>query len=62
MVGIKAVVVSEQNLSICMAQLNLLVGDISGNTTQVIEASKEALENGADIIVFPELTLTGYPP
>jgi NAD+ synthase (glutamine-hydrolysing) len=62
MVGIKAVAVSEQQLSICLAQLNLLVGDISGNTNQVIEASEQAVVQGADAIVFPELTLTGYPP
>lgn len=62
MVGIKAVAVSEQQLSICLAQLNLLVGDISGNTHQVIEASEQAVAQGADAIVFPELTLTGYPP
>lgn len=54
--------VSEQNLSICLAQLNLLVGDISGNTQQVIDSAKTAQSNGADVIVFPELTLTGYPP
>jgi len=54
--------VSEQNLKVCLAQLNLLVGDIQGNTQKVIESSKQALTAGAQVIVFPELTLTGYPP
>ena len=53
---------SEQNLKLCLAQLNLLVGDIVSNTQHVIQAAEQALENKADIIVFPELTLTGYPP
>ena len=46
-----------------MAQQNLLVGDIDGNTDQVIESCRQAiLQHQADIVVFPELTLTGYPP
>ena len=53
---------SEQNINVCLAQLNLLVGDISGNTQQVLKASEEALSQGSDVILFPELTLTGYPP
>lgn len=61
-VGIKVVMVSEQTLKVCLAQLNLLVGDIAGNTQRVLESSQDALNAGADVIVFPELTLTGYPP
>ncbi len=50
-------------LNIVMAQLDLMVGDIDGNTSKVIEAAKQARdEQGADIVVFPELTLCGYPP
>jgi NAD+ synthase (glutamine-hydrolysing) len=48
---------------IAIAQLNFLVGDIEGNAGKVIEAVKTArLHLGADVIVFPELTLTSYPP
>jgi len=54
--------VSEQYLSLCMAQVNLLVGDIEGNTHRVLKEAEAALEQGHDVIVFPELTLTGYPP
>ncbi|MGM0633490.1 MAG: NAD+ synthase, partial [Pseudomonadota bacterium] len=36
--------------------------DIHGNTDRVLEAATRAVEDGHDMIVFPELTLTGYPP
>ncbi len=50
-------------LRISLAQINLLVGDIVGNATRVIETACRARdEQQADAVVFPELTLTGYPP
>ncbi len=50
-------------LRIAQAQINLLVGDIEGNARRVIDAASRARdEQGAHAIVFPELTLTGYPP
>ncbi len=49
-------------LRVMMAQINLLVGDIQGNTDRVLEATREAIARQADVIAFPELTLTGYPP
>ena len=45
-----------------IAQLNLLVGDAAGNAGRVITAAHQARAAGADLVVFPELTLTGYPP
>ena len=51
-----------QTLKIVMGQLNFLVGDIDGNTEIVIQSSSDSIdEHAADMIVFPELTLTGYP-
>lgn len=51
------------SLRIALAQLNLLVGDIPGNTALLIQAAERARDqDGADVIVFPELSLTGYPP
>lgn len=47
---------------ICIAQINCLVGDVAGNVRRVIAAAEEAKAAGADLVVFPELTLTGYPP
>ncbi len=51
------------NLRLAMAQCNLLVGDVPANTDRVIRLSLEARDRlGADLVVFPELTLTAYPP
>lgn len=48
---------------IIMAQLDFLVGDIDGNTDKIIRVARRASEElGADMVVFPELAITGYPP
>jgi len=47
---------------IALAQLDLLVGDVRGNLARVRAAGLEASRLGADLVVFPELTLSGYPP
>jgi NAD+ synthase (glutamine-hydrolysing) len=47
---------------IALAQINPTVGDIKGNTAAVIAYIKKARARQADIVVFPELVLTGYPP
>ena len=49
-------------MRIAMAQLNLTVGDIEGNTTKTIEALHAALAQKAQIVVYPELTVCGYSP
>jgi NAD+ synthase len=49
-------------LSIAFAQINPTVGDIPGNLALVRSRRDEAAARGADLVVFPELTLTGYPP
>lgn len=49
-------------LRIAIVQANLLVGDVAGNASLVIERARAAREQGAALAVFPELTLTGYPP
>ncbi|MBW7473106.1 NAD+ synthase [Marinobacter sp. M216] len=54
---------SPKNLRVVMAQLDFLVGDIPGNTDLIIDATRRATdEHQADVVVFPELCLTGYPP
>ncbi len=45
-----------------MAQINPTVGDLSGNTKKILEFIDETRVNNADIVVFPELAVTGYPP
>jgi NAD+ synthase (glutamine-hydrolysing) len=47
---------------IALAQLDLLVGDVRGNAARVRETALRARRMGADLVVFPELTLSGYPP
>jgi NAD+ synthase len=49
-------------LSIAFAQLNPTVGDVAGNVARVRRARDRARELGADLVVFSELVLVGYPP
>ena len=49
-------------LTIAFSQLNPTVGDVAGNTTLVRRARDEAAAQGADLVVFSELVLVGYPP
>ena len=49
-------------LKIALAQLNPIVGDLSGNAGLLKQARAEAAASGADIVVASELFLTGYPP
>ena len=49
-------------LRVALAQLNPTVGDLEGNGRKVIEWTERAREAGADLVAFPELFLTGYPP
>jgi NAD+ synthase (glutamine-hydrolysing) len=47
---------------VALAQMNYVVGDLSANSRAVLEQSRAAAAAGAQLIAFPELTLTGYPP
>src|SRR5215475_4168671 len=49
-------------LAIAVAQLNPIVGDIAGNADKARRARIQAAGEGADIVAFPELFLSGYPP
>jgi NAD+ synthase len=49
-------------LAIALAQLNPTVGDIDGNAAQVRRARAEAKGQGADLVIFSELNICGYPP
>ena len=51
------------NCCLVMGQINTIVGDVIGNVKKVIDAAEHARDElNADLVVFPELTLTGYPP
>jgi len=45
-----------------LAQLNPIVGDISGNTAKMGRCIDSAAQEGADLVIFPELSVIGYPP
>jgi NAD+ synthase len=49
-------------LKIALAQANPVVGDLAGNAAKLRKARSEAAAKGADLVVFPELFITGYPP
>lgn len=49
-------------MKIAIAQINCTVGDLSGNATKIIDAVNQAKSLGADLVVTPELALSGYPP
>jgi NAD+ synthase (glutamine-hydrolysing) len=49
-------------LRLALAQTNHTVGDLAGNATLVIERTRAAAAAGADLVAFPELSITGYPP
>ena len=47
---------------IAAAQMNTVVGDLEGNASRIFDVYEAAAAAGADLVVFPELTITGYPP
>src|SRR5258708_5982997 len=49
-------------LAIAVAQLNPTVGDIAGNADKARHARAQAARDGADLVAFPELYVSGYPP
>ncbi|HQE41460.1 MAG TPA: NAD+ synthase, partial [Zoogloea sp.] len=49
-------------LTVAVAQLNCVVGDLSGNARRILDAVTQAKAAGADVVLTPELALCGYPP
>ncbi len=49
-------------MKIALAQINPTVGDFAGNIDRIVNYAQHAQERGADLVVFPELALCGYPP
>ncbi|MDR3369425.1 NAD+ synthase [Rhodoferax sp.] len=47
-------------LKLCIAQLNLVVGDLAGNSQKIIQAAQDAYQNGARLVLTPELSICGY--
>src|ERR671910_237853 len=49
-------------MRLALAQMNTVVGDLDGNRDRVLARLEEAREAGSDLVLFPELATTGYPP
>src|SRR5215472_1358139 len=49
-------------MRIALAQINPTVGDFAANTARIEARAREAARLGAEVAIFPELSLTGYPP
>jgi NAD+ synthase (glutamine-hydrolysing) len=49
-------------MRLALAQINTTVGDLDGNRARILEAIGEARSGGADLVLLPELAVTGYPP
>jgi NAD+ synthetase len=49
-------------MKIAIAQLNPIIGDLIGNSQLILEAAQKAVEQGANLMITPELSLIGYPP
>ena len=49
-------------MRIALAQINSTVGDLAGNADRILRFARRAAEQAAELVVFPELSLTGYPP
>src|SRR5260221_2518 len=49
-------------MRLALAQINSVVGDVDGNAAKVVEWLERARGEGADLVLFPELVVTGYPP
>jgi NAD+ synthase (glutamine-hydrolysing) len=49
-------------IRIALGQINSTVGDLEGNVEKMLEWTARATDAGADLVCFPELAVTGYPP
>lgn len=53
---------SATSFTLALAQMNPTVGDLAGNAARMADIAREATAQGADLVLFPEMCLTGYPP
>ena len=49
-------------MKIALAQINTTVGDLAGNGAKILAAYRRGVEAGVELVIFPELAITGYPP
>ena len=60
--GLRSLPLYTRRVKIALGQINPTVGDFSGNATKITEFSRRAQAAGAALILFPELSVCGYPP
>ncbi|HUY79112.1 MAG TPA: nitrilase-related carbon-nitrogen hydrolase, partial [Ktedonobacterales bacterium] len=53
---------ARRGMRLALAQLDVTVGDLDGNAARMLAAARRAHAAGANVVAFPELALTGYPP
>src|SRR3990172_2629304 len=51
-----------RSLRIGLGQINATVGDLDGNVAKIVDYARRARDLGCDVVAFPELAVTGYPP
>ena len=51
-----------RTLRVALAQMNSVVGDLTGNVQRILQFMDQARDAGADVVAFPEMTVAGYPP
>jgi len=56
------ILMKEKSIRIALGQINCTVGDLEGNSQKIREYVNRAAQKNVEIICFPELSLTGYPP
>jgi len=49
-------------MKIALAQINTTIGDFEGNSSKILQCIDRARERGSDLVIFPELSIPGYPP
>jgi len=54
--------VTDRSLRVAVAQIDTTVGDFPGNSEKIVAFGRRAENEGADLVLFPELALSGYPP
>src|SRR5688572_3008515 len=51
-----------KRMRLALAQVNTVVGDLDGNRRRILDGIERARDERADLVLFPELAVTGYPP
>ena len=49
-------------MKVALAQINTTIGDLAGNEAKILAAYRKGAQAGAELVVLPELSITGYPP